>query len=222
MINILEYISTNYTLFLLGAIIILLAIIGSYADKTNFGQGKKNLDNSKKEDINKEILNMRITDVIGPQNEEKNEKKEEVKSTEKVEDLETNNSDTSTLFDPNQDVSNLAKESNVVAKAESDEKKDNGVKEANKELQENTANNDVEDNSTNKSLDEQFKKFDEMFDEVLPKKEIVSGDLLDEVNNISLDNKTQDKSFDAIPSLDNFELPEIKDLKSTDDDIWKF
>ena len=50
MINILEYINENYTLFLGGAIIILLAIIGSYADKTNFGQGKtkeNNNDNNK-------------------------------------------------------------------------------------------------------------------------------------------------------------------------------
>lgn len=222
MINILEYISTNYTLFLLGAITILLAIIGSYADKTNFGQGKKNLDNSKKEDINKEILNMRITDVIGPQNEEKNENVEDIKSTEKVENLETAGSDVPTLVDTNHGISNPAKENNDVTKEESNQKNDTELKEEKKESQENTVNNGAEDNSTNENLDEQFEKLDEMFDEVLPKKEIVSGDLLDEVNSISLDNKIQDKSFDAIPSLDNFELPEIKDLKTTDDDIWKF
>ena len=42
MSTIIEYIVSNYTWFLIGAIIILLAIIGSYADKTNFGQGKHN------------------------------------------------------------------------------------------------------------------------------------------------------------------------------------
>ena len=36
----LEYITLNYTWFLGGTIVILLAIIGSYADKTNFGDGK--------------------------------------------------------------------------------------------------------------------------------------------------------------------------------------
>ena len=37
---VIEYIITNYIWFLFGAIVILLAIIGSYADKTNFGQNK--------------------------------------------------------------------------------------------------------------------------------------------------------------------------------------
>ena len=36
----LEYILSNYTWILFGLIIILLAIIGWYADKTNFGLGK--------------------------------------------------------------------------------------------------------------------------------------------------------------------------------------
>ena len=40
MIQILEYIAQNYTLFLSVLVLILLAIIGYYADKTNFGQGK--------------------------------------------------------------------------------------------------------------------------------------------------------------------------------------
>ena len=38
--TILEYIMLNYTWILAGSIIILLAVIGYYADKTNFGQGK--------------------------------------------------------------------------------------------------------------------------------------------------------------------------------------
>ena len=40
MTQVLEYITQNYTLFLFGAIVILLAVIGYYAEKTNFGQGK--------------------------------------------------------------------------------------------------------------------------------------------------------------------------------------
>ena len=56
MVNILEYIVSNYVWFLGSAILILLAIIGYYADKTNFGFGdkiqeKKELDTSKLQNI---------------------------------------------------------------------------------------------------------------------------------------------------------------------------
>ena len=51
--SVLEYIMSNYTWFLGGAILILLAIIGRYADKTNFGQGKETKEN---EEINLEEL----------------------------------------------------------------------------------------------------------------------------------------------------------------------
>ena len=45
--SIMEYILANYAWILFFSIIILLAIIGYYADKTNFGQGKvnQNIDN---------------------------------------------------------------------------------------------------------------------------------------------------------------------------------
>lgn len=49
----LEYISSNYTWILGGAIVILLAIIGYYADKTNFGQGQKK-QNDLKKDLSKQ------------------------------------------------------------------------------------------------------------------------------------------------------------------------
>jgi len=49
MAEIIEYVTQNYIWFLGGMIVILLAIIGSYADKTNFGQKKIK---SKKEKTN--------------------------------------------------------------------------------------------------------------------------------------------------------------------------
>jgi hypothetical protein len=62
---IIEYITTNYIWFLFGAIIILLAIIGSYADKTNFGQNKL-VKKEKTDKIENEVLD----------NQEENEKPE--------------------------------------------------------------------------------------------------------------------------------------------------
>lgn len=52
MIQILEYIVQNYTLLLSVLVLILLAIIGYYADKTNFGQGNKEKET---EDIVEEL-----------------------------------------------------------------------------------------------------------------------------------------------------------------------
>lgn len=54
MIQILEYIVQNYTLFLSVLVLILLAIIGYYADKTNFGQGKNQEKESKTVNDDKE------------------------------------------------------------------------------------------------------------------------------------------------------------------------
>ena len=52
MSEILDYILANYVWILTVAITVLLAIIGYYADKTNFGQGKKTpKEEPKKEEV---------------------------------------------------------------------------------------------------------------------------------------------------------------------------
>lgn len=63
----LEYIMLHYTWFLAGAIIILLAIIGYYAERTNFGQGKTN---NKEEDNNLDIEENILEDSIPEENEQ--------------------------------------------------------------------------------------------------------------------------------------------------------
>ena len=53
--NILNFFQTNGIWFIVGVIIILLALIGRYADKTNFGQnknGEKPIDEQKDDAIN--------------------------------------------------------------------------------------------------------------------------------------------------------------------------
>ena len=66
-----------------------------------------------------------------------------------------------------------------------------------------------------------FEKFDKEFNEILPEKEIINDDLLDEIDNLSLD-KTQKIQLTDIPDLDDVELPKIKSLETVDEDIWKF
>ena len=79
MTKILEYITLNYTWFLGGAILILLAIIGYYADKTNFGQGKpkKDDDNNKNKDNDKALEENRIEPVEFEDSEVEEEKVED-------------------------------------------------------------------------------------------------------------------------------------------------
>ena len=182
--KILEYVLANYTWILGGVIIILLAIIGSYADKTNFGQGKikaepeedKNKDfvltDEMKDQINKRF-NESIAGDSSSENEEQNKIQEEV----------TNHT------------------SNILDKNISEEKE--------------TAP------SHKGTFDDKFEKMSQEVEEYLPEKELIDGDLLDEIENLSLD-KTQKINTNEIPDLDDVELPKIKDLKSESDDVWKF
>ena len=72
--QVLEFLSSNYLWFLVGAIVILLAIIGYVADKTNFGQGKNDESNKKKIDL--ERLNSMGIDQLNAENLEKEQQLE--------------------------------------------------------------------------------------------------------------------------------------------------
>ncbi len=195
MAKVLEYIMSNYIWFLGGAIIILLAIIGSYADKTNFGQGDKK--EKKKPEILKDF----------------NEKNIEEDNTMVSKDIKDINNDAkselnkSIVDESNEQNQNVepTKEDPVKAKVN----KDN----SNKELDEADKSEDVFENN--------FDKFNEEFNAILPKKEIISEELLDDIDNLSIESETKINSND-IPELSDVELPEIKELKSEDEDIWKF
>ena len=172
--KILEYILTNYTWILGVIIIILLAIIGSYADKTNFGQGKPKDQKNENPDDNNLI-------------------EEPLKSDIKQD----------------KDIALVEQEKEPLIKSE-----EINSEETKKVISEVNTDND-------KKLEDEFEKMSQEVDEFLPKKDLIDGDLLDEIENLSLD-KTQKIKTDDIPDLDDVELPEIKNLKSTDDDIWKF
>lgn len=178
--SILEYIMLNYTWFLGGAIIILLAIIGSYADKTNFGQGKGK--------------------------EEKIETKEEKFESNKSLNLKENLKEESLKVETEEPISTQSEE--TVEVIQNEEKTEEIAK-------------PLEHIVQKESFEEKFEKFDQEFNELLPKKEIVDGELLDEIESLSLD-KTQKIKLTDIPDLDDVELPKIKSLEPEDDDIWKF
>ena len=175
--KILEYVLANYTWILGVIIIILLAVIGSYADKTNFGQGKLKKQEDKENDQN---------DLAENQPNKPEANIETVKKTEQVKQTKQN----------------------IVEKEE-------------KEIEDSKKIIAEAERVDDKKFDDEFEEMSQEVDEFLPKKELIDGELLDEIENLSLD-KTQKINTSDIPDLDDVELPEIKSFKSTDDDIWKF
>ena len=180
MIKVLDFIMTNYTWILFNTIIVLLAIVGSYAEKTNFGQGKKAEDET----------------------EDKDESKKDV---------------------ANANIDSQAKIQNLLGVKE--EPLDKKVNKDNSTTDEQQKNDVVEQNEQSMSnldkFENQFEKLDKEVEAFLPKKDIINDDLLNEIDSLSFD-KTQKLNLNDIPDLDDVELPKIKDLKSTDEDIWKF
>lgn len=192
MIQILEYIAQNYTLFLSVLVLILLAIIGYYADKTNFGQGK----NQEKE--SKEV----------------NDNKEEQKTLNEA--IKTNDSSNEEKLVENVDKIEIAEEKNENAEEKNENAEENKLKEA---LVENTINEINSEESIIKK-EEQIKEFDEI-ESLLPKKELINSDLLNEIEGMEFNSIKEKTSFD-VPDLDDISLPKIKNLVEKEQDIWKF
>lgn len=175
MIQILEYIVQNYTSFLIILILILLAIIGYYADKTNFGQGK-NKEKQVKEKIEE---NKAKNDIVD---------KEEI-TLENIESLNIEE-----------------KESHDLA----------GVKEP--EI--NNFKPEEHDLKEEFEVEETTEIFDEI-DSLLPQKELINSDLLNEIEGMELNSLKKKTSFN-VPDLDDISLPKIKNLVEKEQDIWKF
>lgn len=247
MTQVLEYIMQYYTWFLGGAILILLAIIGYYADKTNFGQGKnpKNDENNKdvnstlKEEIKEESLekveeldvvqNDRLTDsVILEENEQK---QNSIPNENELTPLEYNVEDvnlTQNYTNVSLEEIDIEKEINVdeqnSVKNETDEK---NIVDASTIVPEVIDDNSsliseiTEEEQNNLLSDEEFDKFSQEFNLVLPKKELIDTDLLSDIEDFEL-GKTQKLDLNDIPDLDDIELPKIKQLDPKEQDIWKF
>lgn len=238
MTQVLEYITQNYTLFLFGAIIILLAVIGYYAEKTNFGQGKADKIKDEKTD-NKEINlnNTRLMDITnGTDNNIQNNVDSNVQNkTEGIVQDEGNttlnaNSEQNLINDESINTEKVSIENNEKFNEPIEEKEEtvNPIIDAiHKEL--NLVSNDVIFNveeikkkeSKNKKREEAFNKFSDEFDALLPKREIINDDLLSEIDDLEL-GKTQKFNLKDFKRFDNIKLPRISDTATEDQDIWKF
>lgn len=194
MASILDFFEMYGTWFIVGAVIIVLAIIGRYADKTNFGQNKEK-ENNQDNINNEELTNINVNEKVNNDEPIKDEVLEE--KNELVNDLVQEESYTPIGLQ-NTEVE-LPIDNNKVKEQIQDEiKRENEY-----------------------SFDDHYDALDEEINSLLPKKETISEDLLDDIDSLSLD-KTQKIKISDIPDLDDVDLPEIKDLNQQDDDIWKF
>ena len=219
--TILEYIMMNYTWIIVGSIIILLAIIGYYADTTNFGQGKT------KENENKDVAD--INSLEGKRMEDLLQKNKDVSNALSGTSENNNAIVAPTIYNNNPEQNpNILNNFNYNVGNNNvpiNQTTPNNNVVINNELLQNVGN--INTTNVNSQIDAinqseaNFKKFDEEFNELLPKKEIISNDLLDDINDMSFD-KTQKIQISDIQHVDDVELPKIKTLPAEEDDIWKF
>ena len=193
MTDIVSIITDNLVWILVGIVVILLAIIGRYADQTNFGEGKK-IIKVKKKSSKRDIIDKLA--VEEKEEEPKEELKKEEKPVEKaeVDIIEEMKNNTRDNFNPDADTTSVL-DQNIQTEELKEQKK--------KESEEMSS--------------DEFLKTDDL-DILLPKKNVVTGDFLQEVEDINLDFKKKDLLSD-IPDLDDVDLPSIRKKKGKTD-IW--
>ena len=237
--QVLEFLSSNYLWFLVGAIVILLAIIGYVADKTNFGQGKN--DESNKKNIDLERLNSMGIDQLNAENLEKEQQLEIQEQPDDLvqqnefinaNDITTNINNDINLSSDNQDenkynLDDVSLEETSQTLEKDSKKIINGVDLSDFFNSTETLNKKIIDNDSKEVevetvlLEEKMENFDKEFDLFLPEKEVIDSNLLEDIDDLNFD-KTQKLDFGDIESLSNIELPNIKNVKKEDHDIWKF
>jgi hypothetical protein len=225
MTQVLEYILANYTWFLVGAVLVLLAIIGYYADKTNFGQGNKSPQNKdvleKDEDDSIDISNIRLSEVTKTENKNEilnvpvdasNNNSNEITQNISIEDNSDFSNQKPIVKDNDDTVNNVDVQFNKVENIESSVQEIPILEES---------QNVISNENALQSNEEKFNMFSAEFDSLLPKKNIINTDLLSDIEDLEFD-KTQKIDLSGVPDLDDIELPKIVGLSSDDEDIWKF
>lgn len=194
MSEIIEFLLENYIWILSIIIVILLAIIGYFADKTNFGQKDFKLkDDIKEINTQEDLLNGIDTNKTLKEAAESltESNKEEVKEDKHEVEVEKQ-----PVAMENNPEANFKDE----PKSETEEKKLDGILETS------------EDENIN---------LDQMFNEVIPVKSLMDDEILDDIDNMTVEPTSLETK--DIPDLDDIELPKIESLATdTEEDIWRF
>ena len=208
-----DFIVTNYIWILVAIVLIILAIIGSFIDKSFFGEkGKKDNDDVKNGKTNSDIvpnttesapenkldnvLGNEKKNVVGELPQESDNKQQVVDNIQKEEVANTNTANNNTI---NTSVVNINNTANT-----------------------NTANNDNGSVNLMKNIEEKLSSLDNELKSSLPEKNLIDSDILDDIDELNIDETKQSKDnlFEKV-KVDDIELPTIKSMKETDKDIWK-
>lgn len=222
--GLLDFFANNYIWFIVGIVVIILALIGRYADKTNFGQNKDdNLieDNKTKtaptestqENTDDEVAKENSFDII------ENRKLEEESTVYNMDDINKSSKNDSeyVYYDSNQ-----VSKPETIYSINSNNNKKIEVPNNNFEIEKvEEPILEVKEQPKKKDFEETYQKLDNEINSLLPKKDFLDGELLEDIDDLSLD-KTQKIDISDIPDLDDVDLPKIKDLKDDTEDIWKF
>ena len=218
MTQVLVFISENYIWFIVGIVLILLAVIGYYAEKTNFGQTKNKKDNILEENLN--IKNMKLNDVINDNaninNLNTQINQEQLPSNLENEQIDVIDSELQDYLIPENltSLNNDLTDSSNTLNQEPDSLTENSGDVLNVQQVDT-------DNKNSLLVEENFNKFSEEFNLILPEKEIINNDLLSDIEDLEL-GQTQKIDIVSVPDLDDIELPKIKTLVEEEQDIWKF
>ena len=209
--NILGYITDNYISIVFFIVLILLAIIGYYAEKAN---NKKNSQGDQLNKVDHNTLLKEGNEFIESLETETKQKNDVMEKSElKVE--QKNDKNIAIL---SEDIKNnlIKEEKNNELFPEEILSVDNNIQETREQI------NQVEENKTNEVIfnKEEINRFNEEFELILPKKEIIDSDLLSDIDDLEL-GRTQKIDLSVVPDLDNIELPKIKQMDK-EEDIWKF
>lgn len=238
LIEILSFVNDNYLKFAIGLVLTLMAIIGYYAEKTNFGNKLKTdtQDEVLPEDTTK-IDNFGINDVIKNKNTEVSEHSSfddaqldatNLNSTtiqteinqdnelNKNQNLEINNNG---LIQPPTIQSNIVK-NEINAKPITVSNNDSMV-----EGQELLKSTEFVEATNKIETDSDENKIEEDLNNILSKNNSMSTDLMLDIEKLQVEplafEKNNTDSEVLVKLNSNIDLPEIDDMKS-DIDIWKF
>lgn len=193
---ILEYVEQHYILFLIIFILILLAIVGYFAEKKYFA----NSDFKKEEP--KKLDNLKFNDVI-------NQKQTSQETLEQPVEIKN---------EPNVSVNIEKMNKNTVDKMliqnEQTSQSQHLI------VSQTNLNNNSEQVDEISIAEENFNKISEEIDTLLPEKEFINVDLLDDIDELEL-GKTQKIDLNLVPDLDDIDLPKIKKLVDEEQDIWR-
>ena len=196
MIEIINFVELYYIWFIIAGIVILLAVIGYYADKTNFWQN--NVDEN---EDGENLKNIGILDYA---------KAEAVNSNDNKNNVELNISE--------EIAPKIVDNSPVVLQNQIPSE---NVEYTNNINFEKEQKNNIESINHKVSVlnENQIIKFENEFNSVLPEKELITSDLLEDIDELKLD-KTQKINLGDIKNLEDIELPNINGVE--EEEIWKF